>query len=254
MIFGNVGDLPVEGEDEEHSNSRRGQLHLKIGHGGPEDLEVLHQADVAARDFQWADEEQLPHKQERQQASPGAWSEPFSYEDVGAAGGRKSRPELRDHESVGKGDEDADQPGQVRLGTSECGQDQRDCDERTDADHVGHVDRGRVQHAQTTMKSGFFAFGHDRAGYHISVSAGERQKRMSARTGLHYGEWRNHHANANRLFNSGADRDRRVGSFHRDATQFPPSCGRGSQWGRSSTGRWQTAHHLLRSASRRCGV
>jgi hypothetical protein len=60
-----VGDLPVQRENQEDADARRHQLHLKGGHRRPENFEVLHQPDVAAGDFERAGEQQLPDEQER---------------------------------------------------------------------------------------------------------------------------------------------------------------------------------------------
>ena len=108
--LGDVGDLPVQREDEKRADSRGGQLHLERGHRGPEDLQVLHQADVTAGDFQRSGKQQLPDEQKRQQASPPARPEAFPQKDVRTAGSRQRRAEFGHHQPVRHGDDHADDP------------------------------------------------------------------------------------------------------------------------------------------------
>ncbi len=78
-----VGDLAVEGEDQEDADRGRGHLHLHVGHRRPEHLQVLDQADVPAGDLQRPREEDLPDEQEGQQPAPALRAEALPKEDVG---------------------------------------------------------------------------------------------------------------------------------------------------------------------------
>jgi len=130
-----VCDLPIERENQNHTDARGHQLHLEIGHRH-EDLQVLNQAYVPRSDLERTGEEDLPNKEKSHQPSQSPWSETLAQEDISPAGGREGSAQFGNNETVRQGNEHAQKPGEIRMRPAKGNQDQRDRDERADPDHV----------------------------------------------------------------------------------------------------------------------
>ena len=149
-----VVDAAVEREDEQQAYARGGRLAAEVGQARQKDPQILRQADGSTSDFQGAGEEDLPNEEEGKHAPPGPRAESFAQEDVGAARGGPRRAELGHDHAVRKRDDRADDPGQIGLRPRQGLQNQGDGDERTDPDHVRHVDGHGVQQPQPSLQFG----------------------------------------------------------------------------------------------------
>ena len=149
--LGDVVDAPVQRDDQQGADACCQQLAVELGQIGQEHSQVLDKADVAAGDLERPGEKDLPDEEEGQHPAPRARAEALPQEHVGAAGGGFRRAELGHDHAVGQRDDGPDHPSEIRLRACEGLQDQGDRDERPDPDHVGHVDRGRIQQSQPAM-------------------------------------------------------------------------------------------------------
>jgi hypothetical protein len=117
----------------------------------------LHHPDAARGDLQRARKQELPDEQEGEHPAPFLGPEAFPEKGVGAAGGGQRGAQLRHYQAVGQRDHGPHDPSDQRL-RAHHGRENTlgagDGDERPDADHVGHVDGGGVQHAQAAMHLG----------------------------------------------------------------------------------------------------
>src|SRR6266850_6006892 len=126
--------------DHQHRLRRRDAL--------PDVAEVLRETDISGRDFERAAQDELPDEEKPHQPAHrcGAVAVPQIAER--AARSRQSGPELAPHHAVAQNDDQRDRPAEHRLGAAERGHEQRNRDERPDADHVRHVERRGVQQAE----------------------------------------------------------------------------------------------------------
>ncbi len=108
----------------------------------------------------------MPDKKKCRHATPGPRAETFAQEDVGASGRGPRRAEFRRDHAVRNRDDRADDPGQIGLRSRQGLQNQGDCDERADPDHVRHVDGRGVQKPQSSLQ-----FGHVASNVSMQVAA-----------------------------------------------------------------------------------
>src|SRR5436853_6001834 len=67
------------------------------------------------------------------------------------AGSRQRRPELAPDHAVAQDDHQCDEPAEHGLRTAERGHEERDRDERSDPDHVRHVERCGVNQPEAAL-------------------------------------------------------------------------------------------------------
>ena len=118
----------------------------------PDVAEVLREADVARRDLERPAEDELPDEQERHQASERLAAEGLAQIDERSARSRHRRAELAPDHAVADDDHERDDPAEHRLRAAERRHEQRDRDERPDADHVGHVQRRRLKQTESSRR------------------------------------------------------------------------------------------------------
>ena len=114
----------------------------------PDIPRVAREPDVARSDFERPAEDELPDEEKRDQPAEALASVGLAKVDVAAAGTRHRGAELAPDQAVGNGDEHRHEPSEHGLRAPERGHEDRDGDERTDPDHVRHVQRGRLQQAE----------------------------------------------------------------------------------------------------------
>src|SRR5215212_11593215 len=116
---------------------------------GVEVGEVVGHADHACRHDQGHSEQRGPDKEEWHEAARGVLIG-FAQVDVGAPRRGHRGAELGPHQPVRHGEHGAQYPADERLRTPHRRDHERYCDERTNADHLRHVDSGSWEQAQST--------------------------------------------------------------------------------------------------------
>ena len=147
-------DAPVEQRDVDDADQCRqpdGARARKVRQDVPR---VVGKADVAGGDFERAAQDELPDEQERHQAAEPFRPEAFAQVAIGAARSRQHGAELGPDHAVSDDDDQRDQPPQQGLRAAERRHQQRDRDERPDADHVAHVQSSSLQQAETALELG----------------------------------------------------------------------------------------------------
>jgi hypothetical protein len=115
--------------------------------------EVLDEPDHSGRHDQRDEQHDAPDKQERHE-SPGSVLESFAQVDVRPAGSRHRGAQFGPDQSVCHGEDRADQPAKHGLRTTHRCHHGRDGDERSDAAHLRHVDRRRLNRPDLAFKIG----------------------------------------------------------------------------------------------------
>ncbi len=106
---------------------------------------VLRQPDAARGNRQRRAERELPDEQKRHQAAQLARAVNLGQVTIRAAGAGHRRAQLGPDQPVADDQERAEDPAEHRLRPAHRRDDQRDRDERADADHVDHVQRRRAR-------------------------------------------------------------------------------------------------------------
>src|SRR6516162_11032875 len=109
---------------------------------GPDISRVMSEADTAGRNGERSAERELPDKQEGQEASESLRTVNLLQVLIGAASLRHGSAEFSPDQTVAQCKQRAGNPTQYGLGASGRDYDEWQRDERTDADHVNHVQRG----------------------------------------------------------------------------------------------------------------
>src|SRR5229473_5138793 len=115
---------------------------------------VLDETDEARGDFERAAENELPDEQKRHQTPKGFPPKRFAQIKIAAAGAGHRRAQFAPDHAVRDGNQHRDQPANHRLRPAERGHQQWDGDERADADHVRHVQRGGLQQVKAARQLG----------------------------------------------------------------------------------------------------
>ena len=141
-------DPPREQDDGEQTDARAHEAITALGEPGPEVAGVLAEADEPGGDLQGAAEHERPDEQEGHQPPPLRRAVGLAQETVAAPRAGKGGPQLAPHLPVAEHDERAHPPAEQRLRAAHGRHEEGDRDERTDPDHVGHVEGGRVEKAE----------------------------------------------------------------------------------------------------------
>jgi hypothetical protein len=112
----------------------------------------LGEADEAGGDFKRTAEDELPDEQEGHQPSEPRAAKGFAQIDEGAARSGHGGGEFGPDETVADRQERAEQPAEHALGTAHRRDDERDREERSDAYHVAHVERGGLEEVKTSYQ------------------------------------------------------------------------------------------------------
>ena len=147
-------DAPVQ-EREVRESDHNHHEHRLVGRDAlPEVAEVVREADVSRGNLEWSAEHKLPDKQKPHEPAERLGSVPLPQVPERAARARHRRAELAPDHTVAYHNHQRDEPAEHGLGTAERGHQQRDRDERTDPDHVRHVERRRVYQAEPARHRG----------------------------------------------------------------------------------------------------
>src|SRR6266550_3822471 len=143
-------NAPVEQRDVDEPDEDDKRNHAGAGESSPDVSRVLCEADVPRRNLERAAEHELPDEEKRHQP-----------------------PDTRAPESFAK----------IVKRSAERGHEQRDGDEWSDADHVGHVQRRRGQEAEAALelRVGYFRssrFTHIARGLSWAAVSGARKSRL----------------------------------------------------------------------------
>ena len=141
-------DAPVEQRDVEDADTGRDEEQGPPRQALPDVTEVLREADVPRRDFERAAQDELPDEEERHEPAVRLAAEGLAQVDERSARARHGGAELAPDHAVADDDHQRDNPAEHRLRTAKRRQQERDRDERTDPDHVDHVQGGRVNEAE----------------------------------------------------------------------------------------------------------
>ena len=144
--LGDRVDPPVEQRHRDDGEGHGDQVALQRRHV-EEVTEIVGHPDHAGGHDQRRDQQRRPHEHERHEAAGGVLVG-LAQERVGASGARHGRPELGPDQPVQQRDDRADDPAQDGLRTAHGRDDQRDRDERPDAHHLSHVQRGGREQPQ----------------------------------------------------------------------------------------------------------
>src|SRR5215475_8397872 len=120
----------------------------------PDISSVVSEADTAGGNGERRAERELPDKQEGKQASKSLGTVNLLQVLIGAAGLRHGSTEFGPYQAVGKREQRAGNPAQYGLRASGGGYDQWQRDERADADHINHVQRGGAGKADAANQFG----------------------------------------------------------------------------------------------------
>ena len=123
------------------------QVVLQRRHRGPDELQVVGEADGAAGHRQRRDQDRLEDEQERHQAAEAERLERFAQVEIAAAAARQRRAELRVDEAVGEREDEAGDPRVDDVRAVHRRDHERDGQERPDADHGDDVGGGGLQQA-----------------------------------------------------------------------------------------------------------
>src|SRR5882724_6515368 len=109
---------------------------------------ILRDADRAGRDGERRAERDLPDEEEGEELSPARGAIDALEILIGAAGLREGSAEFGPDETVANGEQRAEDPAKHGLRSAHRADDERQGDEGADADHVDHVEDGRVLHRE----------------------------------------------------------------------------------------------------------
>ena len=173
--FADGGDAAIEEHDGDHDQENRDEaivvcerehelarLCAEPGvyccHFCGEVERIIRESERAGGNAERALKERLPDEEERHEAAEAIWSVGFAQKHVAAAGLRHCGAEFRPDATVHEREGGANDPGEDALRAVHGANDERDDDERADADHERHVERGGFEEVETAFE--FFGFGH----------------------------------------------------------------------------------------------
>ena len=107
---------------------------------GPKDREKSRKTDASRSDRQRRSESNLPHIEKAQPVARALGAVDLAEECIRTTGAREGRAEFGPDQAVGDGDGCAEHPRPDRQPKPRSGDDQRQRDEGTDADHLQHVE------------------------------------------------------------------------------------------------------------------
>ena len=143
-------DAPVQQRDVHEPDGRHDEHRLPRGDSFPDVAEVLREAVVARRDLERPVQHELPHEQKTHQPAERRWTVALAQIAERSARPRHRRAQLAPYHPVAQHDDERDRPAEHRLRAAERRHEERDRDERSDPDHVRHVERRGVQQAKAT--------------------------------------------------------------------------------------------------------
>ena len=145
-------DAAVQQRDVDHADRGDEREQPARRQAGPDVAGVLGEADVARRDLQRPAQHELPDEEKRHQPPERLAAERFAQIAERAARRRHRGAELAPHHAVADDDHERDDPAEHRLRAAERRHEQRDRDERTDPDHVDHVERRGLEQAEAARQ------------------------------------------------------------------------------------------------------
>ena len=144
-------DAAIEQRDVDGADNRRHHERALTGQAGEDVARVVGEADVPRRNFERSAQDELPDEEKRHQLT-GASPEPIAQVPIRAARPRHHRAKLAPHQAVGDDDNQRREPADQRLRAAQGRHQERDRDERPDADHVRHVQRRGLKQAETALE------------------------------------------------------------------------------------------------------
>src|SRR6266550_6155979 len=176
-------NAPVEQRDVDEPDEDDKRNHAGAGESSPDVSRVLCEADVPRRNLERAAEHELPDEEKRHQPPDTRAPESFAKIVKRSARAWHCRTELAPYHPVADHDYERSDPTQHCLRSAERGHEQRDGDEWSDADHVGHVQRRRGQEAEAALelRVGYFRssrFTHIARGLSWAAVSGARKSRL----------------------------------------------------------------------------
>src|SRR2546430_14258325 len=156
---------PVEERQVGEPDDRHDQHRLARRNPLPEVAKVLREADVAGRDLEGAAEHELPDEEKAHQPAHALRAIAPAQIPERSAGSRQRRPELAPHHTVAQHHHQRDEPAEHRLRAAQRGHEERDRDERSDPDHVRHVQRRSVDQTEAALHQTLIPPGAIRATY-----------------------------------------------------------------------------------------
>ena len=131
---------------------RREKCERRMIEPGPEPGEKAGEPDASRCDGERRGETQLPHVEKAEPVAGAIGAVDLAQKRIRSACLRKCRAEFGPHQPVREGNDRAKHPGPNGKTKARRGDDQRQGDERTDADHLQHVEQNRGAEADAAFE------------------------------------------------------------------------------------------------------